>query len=108
MKKLISIVIPIFNEAENIPLLYERLMRVLHKLISTYDYELIMIDDGSKDTSWQLLSALAQKDPCVYARKFSRNFGHQIALTAGYDAAHGDCIISMDADLQDPPELILD
>lgn len=87
--------------------LHERLQIVLDSLSDTYTYELILVDDGSKDSSWVLMYAIARQDSRVRVLKLSRNFGHQIALTAGYDSAQGDCIISMDADLQDPPELIL-
>jgi dolichol-phosphate mannosyltransferase len=107
MKKLISIVIPTFNEQDNIPKLYEKLKEILSNVQNRYTHEIIFIDDGSRDETWAIISNLTKHDQCVIGRKFSRNFGHQIALTAGYDIAQGDCIITMDADLQDPPELIL-
>lgn len=101
-----SIVLPVFNEADNIAAVYQEITRVL-QAAQCNAYELIFIDDGSVDASWQNICALAQKDERVRGIKFSRNFGHQAALTAGYDAARGDAIISMDADLQDPPTLII-
>jgi len=105
-KKLISVVIPIYNEQENISIVYDTISQVLQDMQQSYDYELIFINDGSKDCSWKLLKTLAATDECVRVFSFSRNFGHQAALTAGYDKARGDCVISMDADMQDPPSLI--
>lgn len=105
MKKLLSIILPIYNEEKNIPLLYHELSLVLQQL-HNYQYELLFINDGSSDSSQQILLGLAQKDSRVRVINFSRNFGHQIALIAGYDHAQGDVIITMDADLQHPPELI--
>ncbi len=102
----ISIIIPIFNEEGNIPLLYERLSHVLQGIGSSY--ELIFVNDGSKDNSLVLILELAQKDEQVKYLDFSRNFGHQIAVTAGVEAAVGQTIVIIDADLQDPPELIAD
>ncbi len=107
MKRLLSIILPIFNEEENIPLIYKELISVLDLLSAKYDYELIFVNDGSRDSSWLKLVELAHADPRVKAITFSRNFGHQMALTAGYDHASGDAIITMDADLQDPPKLLL-
>ncbi len=106
-KKLISIVVPIFNEEENIFALYQALQSVFKEIALSYNYELILVDDGSKDKSWQLMKELAAFNSCIKILSFSRNFGHQMALTAGYDAARGDAIITIDADLQDPPSVIL-
>lgn len=108
---LLSVVIPVYNEEENIPELYRRLTAVLEKLCeeekrSETDYEIILIDDGSIDNSWQLIRGLHQKDPRLKGISFSRNFGHHIALTAGLDHAEGEAVILMDSDLQDPPEEI--
>ncbi len=108
MKKLISVVIPIYNEEENIPLIYRTLSEVFKRVRSRYDYQFLFVNDGSIDSSWQLIQSLAVQDTHVIGIKFSRNFGYQMALTAGHDAAHGDVVITIDADLQDPPELILD
>jgi len=105
-KKLVSIVIPVYNEQENIPLLYKTLCELFQTLDQHYNFELIFVDDGSKDNSWNLLAQLAETDTRIKAFSFSRNFGHQIALQAGYDNATGDAIISMDADMQHPPEMI--
>jgi dolichol-phosphate mannosyltransferase len=107
-KKLISIVLPIFNEEENIMEVYKQLSRILSSLESEYSYEIIFVNDGSRDNSWYLIQQLTMNDKCVKGINFSRNFGHQIALTAGYDYAKGDAIITMDADLQDPPQLLLE
>ena len=107
-KKLISVVIPVCNEAQNIPVLYQRLMGVFEKIKDIYNYEFIFVNDGSGDNSWDILQQLAFQDMNIKALSFSRNFGFQMALTAGYDYAQGDAIITIDADLQDPPELILE
>lgn len=103
MQDLISIVVPVFNEQHNLVPLYQALQKVL----TEYEYEIIFVNDGSRDNSWKVIQELAQKDSRIKAINFSRNFGHQAALTAGYDCAQGDAIISMDADMQDPPELIV-
>lgn len=100
----LSIVIPIYNEQENIQLLYTRVKGVLDKM--NVSYELIFINDGSKDLSLSLIENLAAKDERVKYIDFSRNFGHQIAVTAGLDHTSGDRVVIIDADLQDPPELI--
>jgi glycosyltransferase involved in cell wall biosynthesis len=102
---LISIVVPVYNESEVIGTFYERASRVF-AAIEGFDYELIFVNDGSSDGSYERLSRFAAADPRVRVLKFSRNFGHQIAITAGIDYAHGDCVVVIDADLQDPPEVI--
>lgn len=99
-----SIVIPIYNEQENLPELYNRLKSIIDNLEG--ETELVLIDDGSKDNSLQMLEELNQKDSRVHYLSFARNFGHQIAVTAGLNYAQGKAIIVMDADLQDPPEII--
>lgn len=104
MTKFISVVVPMFNEQDNIGEFYKRITEVMSAL--SYDYELIFIDDGSKDRTALLLNELVQKDSRVQAYLFSRNFGHQIALTCGLDNAKGDAVITMDGDLQHPPEII--
>jgi len=106
-----SIVIPIYNEEENIHELYRRLTTVMEKLcsdvgLSTDGYEIILVDDGSADRSWQHIKELRVKDQRVKGISFSRNFGHHIAITAGLDRAMGKAVILMDGDLQDPPEEI--
>ena len=100
----LSIVIPIYNEQENIELLYTRVKGVLDKM--HVSYELIFINDGSKDRSLALIENLASKDDRIKYIDFSRNFGHQIAVTAGLDHSLGNRVVIIDADLQDPPELI--
>ncbi len=103
---LISIVVPAYNEAEVIGIFYHEVIQVLTKL--PYHYEIIFINDGSTDNTFELIKELAANDVNVASLNFSRNFGKEIALTAGLDHARGDAIIVMDADLQDPPELIPD
>jgi glycosyltransferase involved in cell wall biosynthesis len=105
MKKLVSVVIPAFNEAENLTVIIDRLENVFSK--TTYDVEFILIDDGSKDKTLAILKTIATVKPNLFYIEFSRNFGHQLALKAGLDKANGDCVISLDADLQHPPELII-
>jgi glycosyltransferase involved in cell wall biosynthesis len=99
-----SVVAPIFNEVENIPHLYERLKKVMTGLRTSW--ELILVDDGSTDGSTEAVRSLARKDRRVRPVIFARNFGHQIAITAGWDYARGDAVVIIDADLQDPPEAI--
>lgn len=104
---LISVVVPVYNETAVLPAFYERATAALSAL-SAYDYEILFVDDGSRDGSVDLLSGLAARDPRIGVLKFSRNFGHQIAITAGIDHARGDCVVVIDSDLQDPPEVIGD
>ena len=103
-KEVCSVVIPVFNEEENLELLHHRLSKVLENLCQ--DYEIIFVDDGSMDNSIKVIKKLRQADRRVKIISFSRNFGHQIAITAGTDYASGGAVIVMDADLQDPPEVI--
>lgn len=98
----LSIIIPVYNEQNNIDPLVDRLLPI----VSGYDFELVFIDDGSRDETKKRVQLHAKKNPNIKLISFIRNFGHQMALTAGYEYACGDCVISMDADLQDPPELI--
>jgi dolichol-phosphate mannosyltransferase len=102
---LVSIVTPVFNEVEVIEAFYERIQSVMESL-GLVAHELIFIDDGSSDGSYEKLVSFAHSNSNVKVIKFSRNFGHQIAITAGFDHAKGDAVIVIDADLQDPPELI--
>jgi len=104
MKRLVSVVVPMFNEQDNINEFYKRITEAMSAL--PYEYELIFVDDGSKDKTALLLNELVQKDSRVQAYLFSRNFGHQLALTCGLDHAAGDAVITMDGDLQHPPELL--
>ncbi len=103
-QKKISIVVPSFNEEGNISLIIATLHTVLQKL--PYDYELIFVDDGSKDATLSILQALSEIDSKLFYIELSRNFGHQNALMAGLNLATGDCLITMDGDMQHPPELI--
>src|SRR5512139_833980 len=98
-----SVIIPVYNEEENLSHLYARLSSVMEKMGT---YEIILVDDGSRDRSWQLIKELHGKDDRVKGVSFSRNFGHHIAITAGLDHAQGRTIILMDGDLQDQPEEI--
>jgi glycosyltransferase involved in cell wall biosynthesis len=102
----LSIVIPIYNEAASIPALYSRLMDTLHK--TGVSHEIIFVNDGSTDESLQALVEISRIDASVKIIDFSRNFGHEMALAAGLDYAAGEAVIPIDADLQDPPELIVD
>ncbi|HEX6245209.1 MAG TPA: glycosyltransferase family 2 protein [Polyangiales bacterium] len=102
---LLSLVVPVYNEVEGIRAFNERAVAALSKL-DDLRYEIIYVDDGSKDGSIALLREFAETNPHVQVVKFSRNFGHQIAITAGLDASRGDAVVFIDADLQDPPELI--
>jgi glycosyltransferase involved in cell wall biosynthesis len=106
MKVTYSIIAPIYNETDNIPELYRRVKEVMDS--SKESWELILVDDGSTDGSTEKIRELAQKDKTVRPVIFARNFGHQIAITAGWDYARGDAVIIIDADLQDPPETILE
>jgi dolichol-phosphate mannosyltransferase len=100
----LSVVIPIYNEEKIIPELCQRIQQAVSKITS--DYELIFVNDGSRDNSLVELIKLTQADNRVYYINFSRNFGHQIAVTAGLDACTGKAVVIIDGDLQDPPELI--
>lgn len=102
----LSVVVPVFNEVENIPELHRRLTKVLQELVESY--EIIFVDDGSRDRSWAAIQVLASGDDHVKGLSFSRNFGHQMAFAAGLDHASGRAVVIMDADLQDPPEVIPD
>lgn len=103
----VSIVIPVYNEEQGLVEINEKLINVF-KTIPEYTYEIIYVDDGSSDNSFEELKKLSDQYPQVNYLSFSRNFGHQAAVKAGLDNARGDCAISMDADLQHPPELIVE
>lgn len=105
-KKLISILIPSYNEEKNIKPLYEELEKVTSKYTQVYNFEYLFVDDGSKDDTLKVLETFAQKDKKIKVVELSRNFGKEIALTAGIYQVDSDALIIMDADLQHPPELI--
>jgi len=100
-----TIIAPIYNELENLPILYDRIKEVM--VNSGQSWELILVDDGSTDGSTNLIREIAQKDARIRPVIFARNFGHQIAVTAGLDFSRGQAVVIIDADLQDPPEVIL-
>ena len=106
MKIAYSIIAPIYNEIDNLPELYRRVKEVMDS--SGEPWELILVDDGSTDGSTDKIRELAEKDKIIRPVIFARNFGHQVAITAGWDYARGDAIVIIDADLQDPPEVILE
>lgn len=106
MKK-ISIIVPMYYEEKVVKECYKRLSEILQKLVK-YDYEIIFVNDGSKDRTLELLEEIAELDQKIKIISFTRNFGHQCAVTAGLKHVSGDAIVIIDADLQDPPELIPD
>lgn len=107
-KPLLSVVVPVFNEEESLPETIRRLLSLKGSLAHEIDIELIFVDDGSSDHSFTILKGLAATQSSIKIIALSRNFGHQIAITAGIDQAFGDYVAVIDADLQDPPELIAD
>ena len=104
-KKLVTILIPAYNEEAVLPLLYERLLKLMDNL-PQYDFELLFVNDGSTDKTLELIRNMRKADSRVCYINLSRNYGKEIAMIAGFDYVHGDCLINIDADLQDPPELI--
>lgn len=102
--KLISIVVPIFNEEENIQVFYQEVCKYMERL--SYDFELLFVDDGSRDATPLILERLVQQDSRIRGLIMARNYGHQLALTCGLDHADGDCVITMDGDMQHPPEML--
>jgi len=105
-KPVYSVVAPVFNEIDCVEEFYTRISGVMGSLKAAW--ELVLVDDGSTDGSTAIIRSLAEKDPHVRPVIFARNFGHQIAVTAGLDYARGEAVVVIDADLQDPPEVILD
>ncbi len=99
---LLSIIIPVYNEKNNIQPLIDR----LSKIIRPYKYEIIFINDGSSDETEEEIKKISEKNKDIKLISFNRNFGHQVALSCGYQFSNGNCVISLDADLQDPPEII--
>ena len=106
--KMLSVVVPIYCEDELLDEVYTRLKAVLDQVAPELRHEIVFVNDGSTDGSLDMLRAFAEKDPCVRVIDFSRNFGHQIAITAGIDSALGDAVVVIDGDLQDPPEVIFE
>ncbi len=106
-RQLVTVVVPAYNESLVIKQFYDRATATLSKLDNA-DYELIFVDDGSADDTYKILRGFAAENDHVVVIKFSRNFGHQIAITAGIDEAKGDAVVVIDCDLQDPPEVIHD
>lgn len=104
MKK-ISIIVPAYNEEESLPILYKRMYDLMESM-KEYDFEILFVNDGSKDNTLEIIKQLREKDNRICYVDFSRNFGKEIAMIAGLDYVTGDCVIFIDADLQDPPELI--
>jgi glycosyltransferase involved in cell wall biosynthesis len=102
--KLISIVVPVFNEEDNIQVFYQEVCKHMEPL--SYDFELLFVDDGSRDATPLILERLAKQDGRVRGLIMARNYGHQLALTCGLDHADGDCVITMDGDMQHPPEML--
>lgn len=107
-KKLISYILPVFNEEASLTAFHKELTDTLIPLEKTYRIELLYIDDGSSDASLSLLKKFQKKDPRIVIIEFARNYGHQLALTAGIDYAKGDALVIMDTDLQDPPRTSID
>ena len=103
---MISIVVPAYNEERNLDVLHRRVSQIMDGTVGRDDWELVFVDDGSKDGTWQAIDALNKTDLRVRGVRLSRNFGHQSALMAGLAAARGQAVIMMDADLQHPPELL--
>ncbi|MBZ0215863.1 MAG: glycosyltransferase family 2 protein [Fimbriimonadaceae bacterium] len=106
MKKLISIVTPVYNEAETLDAYHTRMSTVLDGLSDRYDFEIVLTDNRSTDGSFEKIKELSKKDPRIRAYRFSRNFGYQRSILTGYQNARGDAAIEFDCDLQDPPELL--
>jgi len=100
----LSIVIPLLNEEESLPELHAWLLRVFHS--NSFTYEVIFVDDGSSDNSWEVIQALSKADPHTFGLKFQRNYGKSAALQTAFQHANGDVVITMDADLQDSPDEI--
>ena len=103
----ISLVVPFYNESEGVAVFRESILKILNQ-IKVADFEIVCVDDGSSDDTLQQLISIAEQDNRFQIIELSRNFGKEAALTAGIDAATGDAVIPIDADLQDPPELIVE
>lgn len=106
-KKLVTILVPAYNEKDVLDMLYERLLKIMDDN-SSYNFEILFVNDGSKDNTLEIIKKLRDKDKRVCYVNLSRNYGKETAMIAGFDYCKGDCVIILDADLQDPPELIPD
>lgn len=104
-KKLVTILIPAYNEEDVLPLLYKRLLKLMDNL-PQYNFEILFVNDGSTDRTLELIREMRKTDSRICYVNLSRNYGKEIAMMAGFDYVHGDCMVNIDADLQDPPELI--
>jgi glycosyltransferase involved in cell wall biosynthesis len=100
----ISVIIPLYNEAESLPELTSWISRVMDK--HSFSYEIILVDDGSNDESWEVIEQIKTENPFIIGIKFRRNYGKSAALNVGFEACQGDVVITMDADLQDSPDEI--
>ena len=107
-KKLVSVIVPVHFEEKVLETFYERVVATFEHVAQQLDFELVFVNDGSSDRSLDIVLALRERDPRVKVIHLSRNFGHQIAVTAGIDHARGDAVVLIDSDLQDPPEVILE
>jgi len=107
-RKLITILVPVFNEEQNIEPLYAALLPVMEQLSASYDFEVLFTDNHSTDATFSKIERLAGMDPRIRALRFSRNFGFQRSILTGYKHAHGDAAVQIDCDLQDPPALIVE
>lgn len=106
-KKLVTILVPAYNEKDVLDMLYDRLLKIMNDN-SSYNFEILFVNDGSKDNTLEIIKKLRDKDKRVCYVNLSRNYGKETAMIAGFDYCKGDCVIILDADLQDPPELIPD
>jgi dolichol-phosphate mannosyltransferase len=101
----LSVVAPCYNEADGLHHFHERVTAACRDVVGT-DYEIVLVDDGSRDQTWPMIEELATKDPAVVGLSLSRNYGHQVALTEGLQLCRGERVLVIDSDLQDPPELL--
>lgn len=105
-RKLVTMLVPAYNEQEVLPLFYNRVCEVIAPLEEKYSFELLFVNDGSRDDTLAILKALRHKDKRVRYIDLSRNYGKEVAMLAGFDHSRGDCLVTLDADLQEPPETI--
>lgn len=108
MKKKLSVIVPCYNEEKVLEIFYDKLLEVLKSIKERYTYEILFVDDGSKDNTFHIICELQRKDKDIIPITFSRNFGKEAAIYAGLEKSTGDIVVVMDADLQHPPEVIID